>query len=122
MAKSINESPDNELPQFQGVVVYTIENDGCLNGVYANTQTPTPHEVFNEIAKLTTPRTSEDRLTGNYRVSWISDSEIVTGTLEIRRLERFYDVRWFVGNNNLVFTGIGFITGPHQFTVAYTIA
>lgn len=39
------------MPVERGIVLYDIELNGCLNGVYANEQNPTAGVIFNEIAR-----------------------------------------------------------------------
>lgn len=38
------------MAKVKGIVVYSIESNGCLNGVYSNTGLT--GEVYNEIARV----------------------------------------------------------------------
>ncbi len=118
--------------EFEGVVVYTIGRDGCLNGVYCNNAKNTAHQVFNEIARLSMRYDEESlkniagntstHLSGEYVCQWIDVNNIThTGLLRIRRTANAYDVEW-VENGQNVFEGIGFLTTNDQFVVAYTTA
>lgn len=111
------------MPKFEGVVVYTIEKNGCLNGVYANDENPLPNHVYNEIAKRTTDINKEYPLAGTYLCSWIEWSNkgdiIVNGVLTINWQGNYYDVVWRDNKNNRLFVGKGFQTGDYQLTVRY---
>lgn len=113
------------MPTFEGVVVYTIERNGCLNGVYANNAQPLPNHVYNEIAKRKkdAETNKEHPLVGTYLCSWIEWSNngdiIVNGVLTINWVGTCYSLEWRDNNNNILFIGKGFQTGDYQLTVRY---
>lgn len=119
---------------FEGIVVYTIERDGCLNGVYSNTGVP-KDRLFNEIARLDRSNTKDKEpyfnemngtpnIVGVYTCSWIDAGNTpVNGTLHITWAGDHYSVVWFNTRlNRDVFEGTGFLLGNHMFAVHYTYA
>ena len=121
------------MSSFNGVAVYEILPNGCLNGVYTNDHPDTSNEMFNEIARRKPVAEKEilaypNDILGLYACSYIDLGNIVCECdLEIRigRVRRngrsgLYDLFWFeTGTNNLIFEGTGWRTRQNQITVSY---
>jgi hypothetical protein len=102
-----------------GIEVYSIEDDGCLNGLWTNITNK--GEVSNEIAKKTDG--SKNSILGLYDVVHIEcDNKMYNGKLKIEKYtdaanDKTFKVTWYF-NNILNFEGIGFVIGK-QFVVSY---
>lgn len=100
----------------QGIALYSIELDGCLNGVYTN-----EHEdgrIRNEIA-VKTSSDNED-LIGTYEYTYFDGQERYIGLLEIRSLHsKTFTFEWRDESGNLVFSGTGYKMNEKQVAVRY---
>jgi hypothetical protein len=117
---------------FQGIIVYTIHKDGCLNGLYYATGKQHGY-TYNEIAKKTDEIPNpEDKdstykpepIVGIYVCSWIDDkNNINNGELHIahRNNQGIFEVDWKV-KGKAVFKGTGFLLDDKTFAVHYTYA
>ncbi len=104
---------------FEGIIVYTIHKDGCLNGLYYATGNPAG-PTYNEIARKIDERPKD--LDGNYVCCWIDgDNNVVEGKMNISKITKngTYDVKCEV-KNKLDFIGTGFLLDNNMFTVHYT--
>lgn len=111
------------MPKYNGVQVYEILPDGCLNGTYANEGSR--NEIYNEIArkKRTQPKDAinkADNVIGDYDCFYFDlDNERVNCDLIIRPgANTQYTFTWIDGIKTL-FTGVGWKTNNHQITIAY---
>jgi hypothetical protein len=110
-----------DLKDFFGIVVYTIEDYGCLNGLWSNIELN--GETMNEIAKYKGTIKKEEKSyfhEGEYNVTYIeNDKKIYNGTLTINRnefkQENYYSLFWqfedYFNKENFYFKGKGFIIG-----------
>lgn len=105
----------------KGTIVYQIEKDGCLNGLYHNEDQPT--KTYNEIARQTSNTDETDKLTGTYIASWIDiDNTVKVGTLTItKRNKKEYILTWQVDGKN-VYRGSGTLTKGNQLTASFATA
>ncbi len=102
--------------EFQGGIIYRIEPDGCLNGLWSNTEAL--HKVFNEIDRKKTTKGND--IDGVYDSSWIEDSNSIhTGELVIIKQASHYDFVW-TDKDGTVFKGIGFKLA-NEITVSYWV-
>lgn len=105
-----------------GLILYTIELDGCLNGVYTNNKAD--GLVSNEIAKRkdTYTITDEDAISGNYdSVYIISSNSISHVNLRIgieNGTKRTYLFDW-IENGKSIFNGRGYKINDRQIIVHY---
>ena len=119
MATSINSTSANTPPTFEGVVVYTIGLNGCLNGFYTNNAPQNGGRVFNEIARRDPDGANDLDIPGTYTCSWIDlNNQIQNGSLIITPQGTIFDVQWQV-NNAIVFRGRGYRTQIDQLVVVY---
>jgi len=105
------------LKDFFGIVVFSIEDDGCLNGLWTNIANES--KIMNEIAKK---KKKESGITGEYNVTYIEvDEKIYKGSLKIDFVNdeenTFYLLKWKF-NDGVEFFGKGFKIGK-QLVVSY---
>lgn len=104
----------------EGIVLYSIELDGSLNGVYTNEHTD---EIFNEIARKNDG--NPNQITGSYDCFYFEENNSRTNArLIITNEGRTFAFTWFgMGNNNQpIFTGIGYQMNQRQIAVHYQSA
>ena len=110
------------MSTYNGIIVYGIYLDGCLNGVYSNDHQLTNNEIFNEIARKKSK--DEDEILGIYTCSYIDlSSKAYICDLEIKIGKKAqYDFIWYeTGHpNKIKFIGIGWRTSKNQITVSYS--
>lgn len=89
-----------------GIILYSIELDGCLNGVYTNEEAR--GEIFNEIAKASKFPFNEDDLSGDYNCFYFEKNRRNNATLQIKRRgqHNIYDFIWEIGGEP-AFKGLG---------------
>lgn len=125
---------------FEGIIVYTIHKDGCLNGLYyatGNPQGPTYNEIARKLPTKTTEENEEngankqnkqiqDLIVGDYVCCWIDgDNNVQKGKLKIQPRNTVnpsagtFDVTWYEGGR-VSFKGTGFLLDNNIFTVHYT--
>ena len=116
---------------LDGVIVYEILPNGCLNGVFSNDHPDNVnHEMFNEIAKKVSniDNNGGDEIFGNYICSYIDfGNEVEICDLVIkpghkrqngRRCQ--YDFIWQDKiTKKIKFEGSGWRTRANQITVSY---
>ena len=106
-----------KITDFNGVVLYNIELDGCLNGVYTNTGAK--GEICNEINKKrsdTENNDSIDEILGTYDCKYFDQS----GTLKIDTHpldKRIYHFNWDIKGNE--HEGVGYKVNKEQIVVTY---
>lgn len=119
---------------FEGIIVYTIHKDGCLNGIYYATGNPKGY-TYNEIARKTNDSVLEkeqdkndsekqEPIVGDYVCSWIEENnKQVSGTLHIQQRNNLgtFKVTW-QENGTDKFKGTGFLLDDKTFAVHYTYA
>ena len=112
---------------FLGIVLYDIELDNCLNGIYTNI--PEGGVILNEICrKKHNPSIAPiDTLIGDYKCIWFSNKSILNeGTLEIEYLNNYskiYSLLWRDKvSNKIIFRGVGYKMNGKQLVVTYWIS
>jgi hypothetical protein len=104
------------MEELQGLILYTWEMDGCLNGVYTNNRSE--GVIFNEIARKI-ERTNPEILDGNYHSSYFENNGQATlATLNIETIEGTIHFIWQVDGRR-VFEGFGYLMNPRQISVYY---
>lgn len=106
-----------------GIVLYDIELNGNLNGVYCNDTLG--KKILTETARLISP--IEDKLNREYDVIYFDVSDSYTGKLTITDNNGLLDAIWFdIKNNstcqivpNLIFKGQGFYMNERQIAISY---
>lgn len=124
------------MATLNGVIVYEILPNGCLNGVYSNDHDSTNNEIFNEIARQKF-KVNGDELLGEYACSYIDlgnnivNCDLVISNPLIRKHPRArhgqFDFTWYElgtydrasNTGNIIFEGTGWRTRVNQITVSY---
>lgn len=108
------------MSTYNGVIVYEILPNGCLNGVYSNDHKNTKNEIFNEIARKK-QKEDTNKIEGIYSCSYIDlNSEVFECDLEITANNGRYEFIWTELVTGVTkFTGTGWLTRQNQITVMY---
>lgn len=110
------------MDEFRGIVLYNIELNGNLNGVYTNNHPITNGRIFTETARLR----GDTFFEGNTEVR-IYDCfyfDVVEGgvecTLTFRITNGIYRVEWHLPNQTTpIFIGEGFQMNDRQIVISY---
>jgi hypothetical protein len=110
-----------DYTQFQGIVLYDIDLNGCLKGVY--TDNFTNGDIYNEIARK---QTGAVGIEGKYICSYTENGNVLReAILTITKipgikgnLKGTYSFDWHDGKKS-VYTGIGFQMSKSQVAVYY---
>lgn len=108
------------MDDFYGHVLYDIEKDGCLNGVFTNTGVN--GRIFNEIARRRTGTDINDPLLGDYALMYIDEGNTqYTGSLQIASDGAGgYLFSWFDSKGKQVFKGTGARMSDSNLVAYYT--
>ena len=118
------------MPEY-GICLYTIERDGCLNGVYTNELASGMDRngnninegvIYNEIARIKEYDDSDtERISGLYDCFHFDlENERVNTILEISNVGRLYTFTWWnLRRTTRIFIGKGFIMNASQICVHY---
>lgn len=102
-----------------GIALYEIELDSCLNGVYTNEYLD--GHICNEIAKMNKAKKG-DEVTGDYRCFYFDESKSrFDAKLSISKNESVgtYEFIWTDLDGNIEFKGIGYKMNQRQIAVHY---
>lgn len=108
--------------EFSGLILYTIELDGCLNGLYTNNKVD--GEILNEIAKRKhdSPTKNTDTIIGTYDcVFFEANKPFVQANLVInieQGTARTYTFDW-IKLGKSIFKGRGYKISHNQIIVHY---
>lgn len=110
---------------FDGVIVFEILPNGCLNGVYSNDHADSKNEIFNGIARK--KPNQKEGIIGDYICGFMSHNsdDIWTCDLKIhntpkRQRNGQFHFEWYEkGTNKMIFEGTGWQTRTNQITVSY---
>lgn len=110
------------MEKLKGIVLYDIERDGCLNGVYTNNLTPRS-EIFTETAKLKSKVDvkNENTIVEVYDCFYFDAvDERVDCILTFRITNGRYDAEWIlIGETEPRFIGQGFLMNDRQIAISY---
>jgi hypothetical protein len=109
--KSINDT--------YGIIIYNIELDGCLNGVYKNDKLG----IYNEILrKRSRAKDIGEGLFSRYDNQYIDSYGPHTGEVRVKKdAKGFYIFEWSEDSfKNVDFIGIGYKMNTRQIAVYYT--
>jgi len=111
------------MPRIEeGIEIYNIELDGCLNGVYTNEHKKVGCEIHNEIARIKQRDESDPQgISGTYDCFYFDYRNArVDALLKITNSGRAYSFEWRdVKNNKLLFEGYGYKMNEKQLAVHY---
>lgn len=107
----------------KGIVLYDIQLDGSLTGVYLNEHVALSEPVGTEIAR---PHSRVPHISGDYDCMYFDQHTQVSLLLEIRRLRRnprVLQFRWRENSGGIVrFRGTGYQVNHYQIAVRYRSA
>ena len=106
--------------EFRGIILYDIQLNGDLNGVYTNNLTPNA-ELFTETARFLRDASSGDFSNGNmvYDCFYFDfEAGRVNATLVFEIQNRLIRAQWLV-NDKIVFIGEGYQMNERQIAIAY---
>jgi hypothetical protein len=108
--------------KLRGVILYDIQLNGNLNGVYTNNRTPNS-ELYTETARLLPGSVGDFRTNGRmvYECFYFdAESGRVNARLEFEIINGLINARWFIGNDqNPTFTVQGYQMNQTQIAIAY---
>lgn len=100
-----------------GIIIYEIELNGCLNGVYTNEYCD--GVIYNEVARK---EEQDGEITGRYACFYFDkNNKRENGTLTIgywRNKKQTYDFSWEV-NGKIIFKGKGYQMNQRQIAAHY---
>ncbi|MCU4190124.1 hypothetical protein M9Q43_13255 [Flavobacterium sp. HXWNR29] len=105
---------------FVGIVLYDIQLNGHLNGVYANNQSPTLNRILTETARFINSVTdTSGRIINRYDVFYFDGENDHRGELRlVFNEDRTIRAFWIV-NNEEWFNGLGFQMNDRQIAIYY---
>lgn len=110
--------------KFRGIILYDIQLDGNLTGIYTNNHPDASGQICVEYAHLKGHYIPEYRTDGNHTFdcSYFDHADGITSArLEFKIENRVIHAKWFLlENNTLIFTGEGFQMNERQLAISYT--
>lgn len=106
----------------EGIILYNIELNGCLNGVYTNEDKTVVGEVYNEISRLKmTSQLGLDGVSGRYDCFYFDLNNFrVEAELEITLISgNMYEFYWWNLHGKKIFQGIGYKMNERQVAAHY---
>ncbi len=109
---------------LNGVMVYEILPNGCLNGVYSNDHPKTNNQIFNDVARKKISDNG-DEILGEYICGFIGsdntvwDCKLIIHNRPKRVQNGQYHFEWYDKNDILIFEGTGWRTKANQIAVSY---
>lgn len=101
-----------------GIVLYDIELDGCLNGVYTNDGPGVQGVIYNEVARK--KKTMPTGIAGDYDCFYfdISNARHDVDLTITPGPTRTFDFLW-AENSKPIFCGVGYLMNERQIAVRY---
>lgn len=108
------------MGNFRGIVLYNIELDGNLNGVYTSNHPEMRARIFTETARLRDNTLIENKTEVHIYDSFYFDAVDgrVNCTLTFRITNGIYNAEWVL-ENGFIFVGQGFQMNERQIAVSY---
>lgn len=108
------------MNEFRGIVLYNIELNGNLNGVYTNDHPITNARIFTETARLINDTLIENETKVHEYDCFYFDAVDgrVNCTLTFRITNGIYNAEWVL-ENGYIFRGQGFQMNDRQIAISY---
>lgn len=108
------------MVEFKGIVLYNIEADNNLNGVYTNNHPLTNNRIFAETARFIPDESSENGETEIrvYDCFYFDTEGEIECTLTFSITNGIIDVVWSIGQR-VIFRGQGFQMNERQIAISY---
>lgn len=110
------------MKEFKGIVMYNIELDGNLNGVYTNNHPALSGRILTETARVradSQPYNGEDGRFVYDSVYIDVDNSSVNCELVFTIQNRIIDAVWSLPNGRVIFRGQGFQMNERQIAISY---
>ncbi|MDI1256625.1 MAG: hypothetical protein PSV16_11045 [Flavobacterium sp.] len=109
------------MNEFHGIILYEIERNGNLNGVYTNNHPFTNSRIFTETATLRGEVSFEGEIeTRIYDCFYFDAVDGATNcTLIFRIINGIYQGQWIFDNGDVIFIGEGFQMNDRQIAISY---
>jgi len=105
---------------FRGIVLYNIERNKFLNGVYSNNHPATGGRIFTETVRLIDDSLVEgNTLVHIYESLYFDLEDWVNCRLTFRITDGVYRAVWQLPNGNIIFRGEGFLMNDRQIAITY---
>lgn len=105
------------MEEIRGIVLYSIERDNSLNGVYTNSHPSTRAIIFTETARLRQGNLIEGQR-AIFDSSYFDFDGINICTLIIEIINGVYIAEWQL-QNGTIFRGQGFLMNDRQIAISY---
>lgn len=110
------------MEEFRGIIIYNIELDGNLNGVYTNNHPEMRGRIFTETARIrinSQPYNGEDGIFV-YDSAYIDiDNSFVNCELVFTVQNRVISATWNILERGIIFRGEGFLMNDRQIAISY---
>ncbi len=108
------------MDEFRGIVLYNIERNGNLNGVYTNNHPVTESRIFTETARLVDDTLIEGNTEIHIYESCYFDAINggVNRNLTFRISDGIINAQWSIGEQ-ILFVGQGFQMNERQIAITY---
>lgn len=107
------------MENFRGIVLYNIERNGNLNGIYTNNRI-IGTQIFTETARLVDDTLVEGETQVHVYDSFYFDfAKRVNCLLTLRITNGIYRAQWQLLDGNLIFEGEGFQMNDRQIAITY---
>lgn len=106
----------------EGIILYNIEKDGCLNGVYTNEHKTVNGEIYNEISRIKkNTKPGKDGISGIYDCFYFELQNFpFNAELEIKfKIGNVYEFIWRDLNGTPIHTGVGYKMNDKQIVAHY---
>lgn len=109
---------EDNIKIFYGIILYDIEMNGCLNGVFTNMSVG--GEIYNEICRKKSPENQSGEIDGNYDCQYFDkQNEAYQGELVVAKIaNHIYSFEWNI-NGGIKFEGRGYKMNEKQISVSY---
>ena len=108
------------MEEFRGIVLYDLERNGNLNGVYTNNHPLIHNTIFTETARF---RPNDSNINGNteirqYDCFYFDTEGGIECNLRFTITNGIFDAVWSIGQR-VIFGGQGFQMNERQIAISY---
>ncbi len=109
------------MEEFRGIVLYSVERDNNLNGVYTNNHPLAVNRIYTETARLRAAEISSDgeTETRTYDCFYFENERGVECVLRFIISNGIFDAIWSIGDR-VIFEGQGFQMNDRQIAISYS--
>ncbi|WP_026705037.1 hypothetical protein [Flavobacterium soli] len=110
------------MENFRGQILYDLQLDGSLTGVYTNNHPALSGILLTEIARVRLDSQAYDRSDGIFEYDSVYidiENSTVNCELTFRVNNRIIQAEWRLENGRIVFRGEGFLMNDRQIALSY---